>query len=220
MCTGLDNILYEINDALLGQLRRMMNDLENMEMKIGDLISQKSSVAFKPLRDNLQYLRSELRQYTLEQKKLLLDILPRIKKGDGAEDELATLLSDWKASQFYDRTLDSFIRSRTREVNAIGFLMDYYDIEANNMELADYEKANDVQYIFQRSKVVVMDLNLLTPRSIIDAYLNNSEVDEEGFWFGNSSMQAEVGSQIRSLKEFGRANIDQDDKGYLLKVSG
>ena len=62
MCTGLDNILYEINDALLGQLRNMLNDLEIMEMEIGDLITQKPSVAFKPLRENLQYLRSELRQ--------------------------------------------------------------------------------------------------------------------------------------------------------------
>ena len=88
------------------------------------------------------------------------------------------------------------------------------------MELADYEKANDVQYIFQRSKVVIMDLNLLTPRSIIDDYLNNNEVDEGGFWFGDSSIQTEVGSRIRSLKEFGMANMDQDDRGYLLKVSG
>ena len=61
--------MNEINAALISEMRDMLDDLEEMDMEIGDLIVDDASVAFKPLRENLQYLRTALRKYKLEQQK-------------------------------------------------------------------------------------------------------------------------------------------------------
>jgi hypothetical protein len=206
---------------MLSNLRNMLNDLETMDMDIGALLSKDASIAFKPLRENLQHLRSELRKYTLMQKQRMAEILPRIKSGDPADDELVKLLDDWGKSRFYDKTLGPFIRrDRSREVEAVGKILAWYGAAGGNMEMADFERANDVQYIFQRAKVVVMDINILSPKTLIDDFLNTNEtVNEDLFWYNDNHLIAELGVQIRALVDFGHSNYDLDDRGYLLKIS-
>ena len=149
------------------------------------------------------------------------DILPRIRAGDGAPEEVAVLLQAYQDSRFYKRTLGPFIGERRREVNSILQLMNMYPLESN-MELADYERANDVEYIFQRSKVVVVDLNILTPRSLIEDFIhpNSSLINERHYWFDDNTAMTRVGQKVKGLLRFGHSNLDQDDRGYLLKVTG
>ena len=71
MCTGENGVLNDINADLISEMRDMLDDLEEMDMQIGDLIVDDASVAFKPLRENLQYLRTALRKYKLEQQKAM-----------------------------------------------------------------------------------------------------------------------------------------------------
>ena len=56
---------------MISEMREMLDDLEQMDMLIGDLIVDDASVAFKPLRENLLYLRAALRKYKLEQQKAM-----------------------------------------------------------------------------------------------------------------------------------------------------
>ena len=204
---------------MISDLREMLDQLEQLDMSIGDLLVSDASVAFKPLRENLQYLRSELRKYTLQQKRLLQQILPRVRSGDTAEEELADLYQDYVSSVFWFDSCESFIAAREREVNAILKLMKMFEVQSN-MEMADFERANDVQYIFQRDKVVVLDLNILTPKSLIDNFLTNKPTDESDFWFNNKTMTAGVGNIVRQLLQFGQKNVDLDDRGYIFKITG
>ena len=71
MCDGTNGILNDIDDAMISEMREMLDDLEQMDMLIGDLIVDDASVAFKPLRENLLYLRAALRKYKLEQQKAM-----------------------------------------------------------------------------------------------------------------------------------------------------
>ena len=218
-CAGLDNNLNDINSNMISNLRDMLDGLEDLDMDLGDLIVSDAAVAFKPLRDNLQYLRTELRKYTLVQKKLMQDILPRVKSGEGAEDEIAKLYDDYVQSQFYKSTCETFISYRRREVEAIILLMKFFEVESN-MELADFERANDVEYIFQRDMVAVLDLNIITPISLIDDFLNGTDIpDESEYWFNDNTKVAQVGRAVRDLLAFGKRNVDLDDRGYILKIS-
>merc|ERR1719341_2159698 len=221
MCEGANGVLNDIDAVMISEMRDMLDDLEEMDMAIGDLIVDDASVAFKPLRENLQYLRTALRKYKLEQQKAMQDILPRIRAGDGAMEEVVLLLQAYEDSRFHKRTLRHFIDEREREVNSIRTLMNMYPVESN-MELADYERANDVEYIFQRSKVVVVDLNILTPRSLIEDFLdpNSTLINERAFWFDNHTAIGGVKRAVGGLLDFGHSNLDQDDRGYLLKVTG
>merc|ERR1711971_246992 len=220
VCQGANGVLNDIDAAWISEMREMLDDLEQMDMDIGDLIVNDASVAFKPLRENLQYLRTALREYKLEQQKAMQDILPRIRAGDGAPEEVAALLEAYQDSRYYKRTLGPFIGERRREVNSILQLMNMYPLESN-MELADYERANDVEYIFQRSKVVVVDLNILTPRSLIEDFIHPNSTDgDRNYWFDDNTAMARVGQKVKGLLRFGHSNLDQDDRGYLLKVTG
>ena len=136
-------------------------------------------------------------------------------------DEVVLLLQAYEDSRFYKRTLRSFIDEREREVNSIRALMNMYPVESN-MELADYERANDVEYIFQRSKVVVVDLNILTPRSWIEDFLdpNRTLINDREYWFDDNAAIGLVKHKVGGLLDFGHSNLDQDDRGYLLKVTG
>ena len=66
MCEGANGVLNDIDAAMISEMRDMLDDLEEMDMAIGDLIVDDASVAFKPLRENLQYLRTALRKYKLD----------------------------------------------------------------------------------------------------------------------------------------------------------
>merc|ERR1712130_884990 len=213
MCTGENGVLNDINADLISEMRDMLDDLEEMDMQIGDLIVDDASVAFKPLRENLQYLRTALRKFKLEQQKAMQDILPRIRAGEDAMEEVVLLLQAYEDSRFYIRALRSFIEERMREVNSIRTLMNIYPVESN-MELADYERANDVEYIFQRSKVVVVDLNILTPRSWIEDFLdpNRTLINDREYWFNDFSAIGKVKQKLRGLLDFGHSNLDQDDQ--------
>ena len=90
VCQGPNGILNDIGADMIAQLRDMLDELESMDMDIGDLIVDDASVAFKPLRENLQYLRAALRKYILEQKRLMQDILPGIRAGNADMVDLVT----------------------------------------------------------------------------------------------------------------------------------
>ena len=71
VCQGANGVLNDIDAAMISEMREMLDDLEQMDMDIGDLIVNDASVAFKPLRENLQFLRAALRKYKLEQQKAM-----------------------------------------------------------------------------------------------------------------------------------------------------
>jgi len=221
-CSKEGQILNDLNSNLIADLRTMLDELERSDMAIGSLLLSNPAKAFKPLRENLQFLRTKLRAYTLQQKQAMQEILPKVKAGQGAEEELAELLSNYTASQFYFGTLELFIQARKREVKAIDNLVNSFDVESN-IDMTDYETANDVEYIFQREMVIVMDLNILSNKSLILDYLAGNPVDESHFWFNNILTISTVGHVVRGLHKFGTANLEVPptniDRGYLLKIT-
>merc|ERR1712002_714477 len=100
----------------------------------------------------------------------------------------------------YDKS-HSFLRDRRREVNAIMVLVDYFG-EESNIGLADYENANDVEYIFERDMVVVLDVNILTPASLTEDFLNGTVANEDGFWFNDVSNTGSLGHKLKIYHEF------------------
>jgi len=85
--------------------------------------------------------------------------------------------------------------------------------------VADYESANYIEYIFKKEKVLVLEFNVLTPASLTEHYLDNNEDSEDNFWFHNNDLAAIIGETLRNFKEFAEQNLDEEDRGYLMKLS-
>jgi len=219
ICNPEDFFLADLSDAMMEQVIKMLDELEQLNTKVTGLMNTQQAQNFKPLRENLNLYRKALHSYQLNVKMNLTSILPNIRGGTGqGEDNLMIMLANYTDSQFYFDTSSEFLIDRNREIQAIRFLEEDFPVESN-IDIADYESANDVEYIFKRNKVVVLEFNILSPKTVTQSFLDGNRIDESGFWYNNVTINGEVGEILRSLKEFALDNIDQDEKGYLVKVS-
>jgi len=219
VCTPEDFILNDLSDGMMAEVIKMLDELEQLDIKVTGLINSKQSQKFKPLRENLNLYRKALHSYELDVKMHLITILPNIRGGTGnGEDDLNSMLGDYTASQFYFDTSSEFLIDRNREIQAIRFLEENFPVESN-IDIADYESANDVEYIFERDLVVVLEFNILSSKDLTQSFLDGNRIDESDFWYNRVDINGEVGGLLRGLKEFGLENVDQDEKGYLVKVS-
>ena len=219
VCTPEDFILNDLSDEMMGNVIKMLDELEQLDTKVTGLINSRQSQKFKPLRDNLNLYRKALRSYVLDVKMKLGSILPNIRGGDGhGEDDLIIMIGDYVSSQFYFDTSSEFLIDRNREIQAIRFLEENFPSESN-LAIADYESANDVEYIFKRDQVVVLEFNILTPKDLTISFLSGHPINESGFWYNDVSINGHVGELLRGLSEFGLENVDQENKGYLVKVN-
>jgi len=219
VCTKEDFILNDLSDEMMANVIQMLDELEQLDRKVTGLMNSKQSQKFKPLRENLNLYRKALRSHVLDVKMNLTSILPNIRGGNGhGEDDLVKMLADYAASQFYFDTSSEFLIDRNREIQAIRFLQENFPSESN-IDIADYESANDVEYIFTRDNVVVLEFNILSSRTLTQSFLDGNRIDESEFWYNSVDINGHVGGLLRSLKDFGLENIDQEEKGYLVKVS-
>ena len=199
ICTEEDRLLNELSDDALTAVIKMMDELEQLEMKVNGLLNSKQAQKFKPLRENLSLYKNELHPYILDRKLDLLRILPDIRGGNSlGEDALMLMLINYLESPFEFNLSWDFLVDRNREIQAIRFLEENFPIESN-MNTADYESANDVQYIFERDQVIILEFNILTSKELTQSFLDGNPVDESGFWYNDVMRNGEVGGVLRSL---------------------
>ena len=181
-------MLNDMSDDVLTAVIKMMDELEQLEMKVNGLLNSKQSQKFKPLRENLGLYRKKLHSFILDRKLDLLKILPSIRGGNATgEDELMIMLNLYLESPYEFSLSWDFLVDRNREIQAIRFLEENFPIETN-MNTADYESANDVQYIFERDQVIILEFNILTSKELTQSFLDGNPIDESNFWYnGNAS---------------------------------
>ena len=219
ICDDIDRVLNQIADQTMMEVTSMLDKLEQLYMEVGALLDSSPSQKFKPLRQNLKLYRTALTQFEIQNKRNLTEILPNVRGGTGmGESDLLELVTKYTLSQFQYETSHAFLVNRGREINSIRYFVEIFT-EESNIGLADYENANDVEYIFERDMVVVLDVNILTPASLTEEFLNGTIANEDGFWFNNVSNTGSLGHKLKIYHEFALDNLDQDDRGYLLKIS-
>jgi len=219
ICDDIDRVLNEIADQTMMEVTSMLDKLEQLNMEVGALLGSSPSQKFKPLRQNLKLYRTALKQFEIQNKRNLAEILPNVRGGNGmGESDLLELVTKYTLSQFRYETSHAFLVNRGREINSIKYFVEIFT-EESNIGLADYENANDVEYIFERDMVVVLDVNILTPASLTEDFLNGTVANEDGFWFNDVSNIGSLGNKLKIYHEFALDNLDQDDRGYLLKIS-
>jgi hypothetical protein len=221
ICTGLDIILNQLNGDLMDNIIEMLDELQQVDMHVGELMALPATKLFKPLRENLNIFHVGLKTYTLGKKSQLQKWLPLSKNGTaGADDKLDEIWDEYINNSTYNilpATL--YLDFRGREINAIQQLIDRFPPE-DNIALADYESANDIQYVFERNMVTILEYNVVAP---LDLTLNFMEdgtlVDDNQYWYNNIQWAGEFGTVLRHTHEFAMDNVGQADRGYLLKVS-
>ena len=217
-CTGNPTV-QGLDDALMKDIVDMMDHIEQLVQRVGGLLNQDPAIRFKPMRENLNLFKNKLMLYQLEQKQKLQEFLPNIVGGTGnGEDDLQEMLDNHEESVFNFYKARAFLDRRQRETEALKYLVQNF-LDESNAVVADYESANYIEYIFKKEKVLVLEFNVLTPASLTEHYLDNNEDSEDNFWFHNNNLTAIIGETLRNFKEFAGQNLDEEDRGYLMKLS-
>ena len=218
ICADLNPTLNELNESLMKASESMLDDLDRLRMRVGSLLDSVVAVKFSPLQKNLQIYQKALKDFTAAQKRRLQEIIPRIRGGNAeAEEDLNILLTDYLNSVFQlDKSLE-FLVNRARELNAIRFLLESFPPAPNRL-IQDYKSDEEVQAIFMRDQVVLLELGVLSDVNVTESFLDGEPMDENEFWYNKQNTSGAVGSTVRNFFDFADANVDSEDKGYVIKL--
>ena len=218
ICADLNPTLNELNESLMKASESMLDDLDKLRMRVGSLLDSVVAIRFSPLQKNLQIYQKALKDFTAGQKRRLQEIVPRIRGGNAeAEEDLNILLTDYLNSVFQlDKSLE-FLVNRSRELNAIRFLLESFPPAPNRL-VQDYTSIEEAQAMFMRDKVVLLELGVLSDVNVTKSFLDGEPMDENNFWYNKQNTSGAVGSTVRNFFDFANANVDSEDKGYVIKL--
>ena len=219
-CPDSDNIVEDIAEELMENLNVIFDELDQLEVQNDGLLAKKPAVLYQPIRQNLQLYKNGLQKYRVKRQEQVQELLPDI-LGDptSGEEELNELINDHTKSQFEHSKSSTFLMNRNREIYATQYLINHFP-EESNIAMADYEMGNDVEFIFKKDMVVVLEFFILTPKSLTQGFLDANPVDESNLWFNDIQGAISVISPVlRGFSDFALANVNQEKKGYLLKLS-
>merc|ERR1712001_772541 len=219
MCSDAEVMYNEISDGMLAQVVQILDQLEELEVKVNGMMKSDLAVMFNPLRRNLGIYKTELKRYSIRLKSQLQKILPNIRDSQNKEGEeaLINLISAHEDSQFAFDKSNNFLIDRKRELNAIAFLIE--TVLDSNVAVADFEKATDVAYIFGMDHLVLLELNILSDTNNTLSFINGNPNNEDGFWYNKPDVNGHVGNLLRSLKAISEVMADQPDFGFMVKLA-
>merc|ERR1711970_448579 len=219
MCSDAEVMYNEIADGMLAQVVQILDQLEELEVKVNGMMNSDLAVMFDPLRRNLGIFKTELKKHTIRLKSQLQKILPNIRdsQNDEGEEALINLISAHEDSQFAFDKSNNFLIDRKRELNAIEFLIE--TVLDSNVAVADFEKATDVAYIFGMDHLVLLELNILSDTENTLSFINGTPNSEDGFWYNKPDVNGHVGNLLRSLKSISEVMADQPDFGFMVKLA-
>ena len=195
-CNQQNPILNEISDELVASSTNVLDELDKIGMKVRGLLEREVSKRFPSIEKNLKIYKDKYDKYLLEKKAELKVILPNIRGGkEHAEDDLIRWISEYSASVFqYDYSYE-FLVNRTREIQAVGFMMESLEVH-NNIKFADYDTSADVEFLFKHDYVMILEFNILNDVDLVHNFFNKTPTDESNLWFNHVDINGHFGSLL------------------------
>ena len=199
-CNEKNPILNEISDDLVATSTDVLDELDKIGMKVRGLMEREVSKNFPSIQKNLQIFKERYDEYLLMKKSQLKQILPNIRSAaDNSEDDLIAWINEYYTSAFqYDYSYE-FLVNRTREIQAIGFMLDGLEVH-DNIKVADYVTSTDVEFLFNYNYVMILEFNILNDEELVLNFFNMNPTDESNLWFNNVSTNGHFGSLLHKFK--------------------
>merc|ERR1712226_897158 len=219
MCTDAEVVYNEVSDGMLVRIVEILDELEQMEVKVNGMMNSDLAIMFNPLRKNLGVYKTALRNHTVSLKSQLQKILPNVRDTNNAQGEqaLTDLIIAHEETPFAFDKSNNFLIDRKRELNAIKYLVE--TVLDSNVAVADFEKATDVAYVFGKNQLVMLTLNILSDTDNTNSFLNGNPNNEEGFWYNKADVNGHVGSLLQSLRSFSEVMVGEEDYGFMVKLA-
>ena len=221
-CKEADVLLIGISDQLMKQVTLTLEKFESIKRKVTTLLSSRPAIDFHPVQRNLDTFNLHLKNYEGKFKSKLQEILPKIKGGGkgSSESNLTRLVSDYDLSPYSKEKSDRFLGRRKREIEAIQFVLNLFEnSKASDIKVVDFESANDVENLLSKRYVVILEVNVLQPKTVTDSFISGVEVNETNFWFNTNEETGALGQKVKLFRNFAEENRNLAESAYLVKIT-
>ena len=111
-----------------------------------------------------------------------------------------------------------FFITRTREIEVLNTIFSPENFVGTKIEVVDYEQAGDVKVMFKKNIVLTLIYNIIPDSSVMEQFLNGTDVDESTAWFNNRSVDFSLSTAYKDFLEFAKANDKPTDRGYQVSM--
>ena len=117
-------MVREIKVSLVTQAQQITDVFHNMLMKSTDLIKSDVCESFPVIKEQLSLFKEMITEYKTNFMKQLSLILPKIRGGELAEQELADIIMTVYRSPFNERSLKSWLDAKEEEIKVLSMYLD------------------------------------------------------------------------------------------------
>ena len=194
----------------------MMNEFEEMRIGMKELIGHKIALDYTPVATLLNALQTQLIAFKHNMIKGIQEVLPKIRSGGKAEEELTDLVAVYDNSPFSERTYRILLKTRKREIEVIEALVKVANEEDLNKVKVDIDGSGQAFECGLRNRFTVhYELHLLPyedPEDFAQKYTDGSitAIDEDGKWFNNLTLSGAMGKMSKDFQYFAKQNKDRD----------
>merc|ERR1712179_83010 len=133
LCDDIDIVVDDISDTIVETLTSTMDKFQQLNIKIRTLIFSDVAQLFQPLWRNLKSYDEALELFSSTFQENLQTMIPQVREGSVAEDDLAELVSQVTSSAFELSTSSRFLDNRARETTALSHLIKDFPTDPSNI---------------------------------------------------------------------------------------
>jgi len=201
--------VHPMNEQLLNRAVEILTELQEAEEEVSALIESRAAALVPSLRERLDKYKEQLQQNELQTTRAISNKVESIKKGEGTEGELVTILRDHETSEYAADSTSTVLESLSKEVAAIMLIVDEVE-EHNEAAGVDIftikENSKDIQCVIAGNRAIKYEfffrLKVVRPES-------SSEIiqeDESGLWYNDLTKVGEIGAKLQAFLAFGSAS--------------
>ncbi len=196
ICSGVDAFLSSISESYIDRVVQIMDDFAETETEIYTLASSVFATKFIDYYNVLVTLRVNFLAFKNEFTERLLEVLPNLRKGTAARQELVDIVDMYDTSKYSLPILRTFFATRTKEMETLAnILFDRHGEE--HMIKINYKTNGEGNKCLQdHAKVLYFRLNALPSEANVAESYHTTAVgqwSEKDKWFHNRTLVRKVG---------------------------
>ena len=209
-CGEAERILNQISSGNVEKVSVILDNFEDMRLYMDRLMESDVATDYMPIEKLLNSLDTQHSAFKHSITKAIQDILPKIRAGGAAEQQLTQLVAKYDESPFSMRKYSNILKTRNREIEVIQSILKVAK-DLKNVKVDVDDSGESFSCGLEHQFTLLYELHVL-PQEDADTfskkYADGKLASEEGKWFNNLTLSGSMGEMNRRFSEFAKLNSD------------
>ena len=206
-CRQQQTILNSISDQNVAMVATMQADFRFIEMTIHSLQSTTVATNYPRYSKILTTLKTNFQRFKNGINKEIQEVLPRIRGGGKAEQELTDIVNKYQTSPYHRAHVDNFLGVRRKEIETITNVIEM-KTKGSKIVVEDGRSGVGNKCLQDNEMAIVYTFRVLPNDDVAEAFANTSPGlwDESNKWFNNRTAVGQGGQVYRDFLQFYESN--------------